>query len=480
MKKALTAIGVQILRITVLSSTRETTIIWAFPDGRKGTRTGASHQGRRSRAHHQQQQRTRLVDTFGESSEEPDHPMQEDTENDGDSKSTTDSDGHPWTAIGGGAVNEKKRNFGKASQDPDNVGVSAFDPIHSRSHLYHALEGLDRYPQYLGRWPETDMDKLEKALEKQLTLVQEQRKTIIEQRQTISDLVSTIRKDWKDLLEPPASWEELKRRKIISDDLWEAIFGSKMFRLHSRNDTEAGFGSIPNLQQVLSGEVAVELDSSELTTLMDEEFFDVFSLPVFTPDFCKLLREYSRALVSAARDNDITELTVGRRPINLDPSGIGWVSDLLFHLVLRPISRHLFSQTECGGGDLDWRHGFIAGYSASPSLGKVRERLVSHTDDSEVTLNVCLGDPDFEGGLLHFNGLRGTTEPHDEVFQPITGRALIHAGRHFHSVTQVTKGDRFALVLWARSWKAARSCACPCCWLNRRQDSSCICGPRWN
>ena len=152
----------------------------------------------------------------------------------------------------------------------------------------------------------------------------------------------------------------------------------------------------------------------------------------------------------------------------------------MFHLVIRPISRHLFQDTELHGGELDYRHGYIAAYEGSPHAP--RQRLVAHTDDSEVTLNVCIGD-EFEGGDLQFRGLRGMDHAGQELigdFQPVLGTALLHAGRHFHEVTQVTSGERYAFIMWARSWSATRAQECPCCWLNRRQDTSCVCGPRWN
>lgn len=37
-----------------------------------------------------------------------------------------------------------------------------------------------------------------------------------------------------------------------------------------------------------------------------------------------------------------------------------------------------------------------------------RKSLGLHTDDCEVTLNVCLGVPGFQGGDIGFHGLRGT------------------------------------------------------------------------
>lgn len=167
---------------------------------------------------------------------------------------------------------------------------------------------------------------------------------------------------------------------------------------------------------------------------------------------------------------------------DLDTVGLSWINDLLFQLVVRPISRHLFRQTELERGELDYRHGYFVGYKAKPTMSAPRERLVAHTDDSEVTLNLCIGD-EFDGGALNFRGLRGTEGAGQEIigtFEPRLGTALLHAGRHFHEVTQVTTGNRYMYIMWARSWSSTRGKVCPCCYLNRRQDNSCCCGPRWN
>jgi hypothetical protein len=156
----------------------------------------------------------------------------------------------------------------------------------------------------------------------------------------------------------------------------------------------------------------------------------------------------------------------------------------MLHLILRPMSAHLYQETENMGkaGDLDWRQGYVTAYSVSPTQSKPRQRLVPHTDDSEVTLNICLGDV-FEGGLLHFWGLRGSQDSggstHSGEYQPQVGRALLHSGRQLHEVTEITAGNRFAYIMWARSWSGTRATTCPCCWLNRREDNSCTCGPRW-
>mmetsp|Transcript_38688 Transcript_38688/g.84053 ORF Transcript_38688/g.84053 Transcript_38688/m.84053 type:complete len:216 (-) Transcript_38688:56-703(-) len=215
---------------------------------------------------------------------------------------------------------------------------------------------------------------------------------------------------------------------------------------------------------------------------MEQEMFDVYSFPLLSTEFCRRVRNLIRRTVSDGEKEEFKHLNLGRRPVDLDTVGLGWVNDLLFHLVIRPLSQLLFTETEKFQG-LDWRQGYIAGYSVNPSAPAAtpRQRLVSHTDDSEVTLNIGLGD-EFEGGALHFRGLRGTDEEGRLLgeFKPQLGTALLHAGRHLHEVTPVTSGDRYAFIIWARSWKSLRNTTCPCCWLNRKQGSTCVCGPRWN
>ena len=221
----------------------------------------------------------------------------------------------------------------------------------------------------------------------------------------------------------------------------------------------------------------------------------LYLMTQITNQFCGLLRKTLGELSTLAEElDDISPL--GRRPIDLDTIGLGWITDLLYHMFIVPISSHLFATTEklTQHDDksesnttqiLDWRQGYVAGYSAVPAerTGATRHRLVPHTDDSEITLNCCLREETFEGGSVVFSGLRGTpTEGQlvGEVQRPSVGTALLHAGRHLHAVSDVTKGDRYALIIWTRSWGRLRHNTCPCCWLNRRQDSTCICDKRWN
>src|SRR5687768_1964605 len=66
--------------------------------------------------------------------------------------------------------------------------------------------------------------------------------------------------------------------------------------------------------------------------------------------------------------------------------------------IATPLSKMLYPQY--GADSLDSHHGFVVEYK----IGKDVD-LGFHIDDSEVTINVCLGQQ-FEGGGLYFEGIR--------------------------------------------------------------------------
>ncbi len=225
-----------------------------------------------------------------------------------------------------------------------------------------------------------------------------------------------------------------------------------------------------------------------------------------------------------------------RRHVPLRASGLDILQDVLLTRVLQPIAAILFpalagsgsgsgagagagasaSTAATPGSALDFRYGYVIGYtdkeraakgaaaedakdagadsgagardgagpsarttaSSVPSL-LTRHALIAHTDDSELTLNICLGRS-FTGGDLILRGRRGSRgEGKEEArISPSPGRAVIHLGQHLHEVSPVTSGERYALIMWARS-TSRRSELCPCCNLFLRGKESCICDPEW-
>ncbi len=186
-----------------------------------------------------------------------------------------------YVSVGGGAINEKKRNIKETSTKSQNGEtdksemISGFNPIKSRSHLMHAIEGMDRYPNYQSRWSEQDMDRLEEGLENQLQKVRKQKEDVLARRRGIEVMVMRLveqNENWSQLLKPPETWSDVCD-KVLDSRAAKAIFKSKQFACCSKQ---------PTVEQVLNGGVTIELNPYLLEELMEEECFDVYSLPLLS------------------------------------------------------------------------------------------------------------------------------------------------------------------------------------------------------
>lgn len=211
----------------------------------------------------------------------------------------------------------------------------------------------------------------------------------------------------------------------------------------------------------------------------------VFTFDCLSEEFCDALLGRADGFVdaqSALREDATTaspdESLFNKRHVSLDLLGLGSFLDILLSQLMRPLAALLFADL----GELDWRYGYIIGYAAAADGARniTRTSLVSHSDDSEVTLSVCLGR-EFEGGDVVFRGLRGSKAEGREEGRvaPTAGRGTLHAGQHLHEVSPVTSGQRYMLIVWTRS-SGYRGTTCPCCLMNRRGPSECVCGPSWN
>ncbi|KAF1878916.1 hypothetical protein Lal_00047588 [Lupinus albus] len=134
----------------------------------------------------------------------------------------------------------------------------------------------------------------------------------------------------------------------------------------------------------------------------------------------------------------------------LDDFGMETVLDRLMNDFILPISRVFFA--EVGGSTLDSHHGFVVEYGTNRDV-----ELGFHVDDSEITLNICLGK-EFSGGELFFRGVRcddhvNTETQTEEIFDysHVLGRAILHRGRNRHGARPTTSGNRLNLILWCRS-----------------------------
>jgi hypothetical protein len=137
------------------------------------------------------------------------------------------------------------------------------------------------------------------------------------------------------------------------------------------------------------------------------------------------------------------------RGIMLTDMGLEGLFDDWMRTGLQPLAEELFPDHL--SGDLVECHAYIVEYSRM-----TQSHLGFHVDDSQITLNLCLGE-DFEGSELYFEGPRcalhvDTPSRPDENFewthQP--GQAVLHAGKNRHGVRPIQTGRRWSLIAWFR------------------------------
>ncbi|CAA0817202.1 2-oxoglutarate (2OG) and Fe(II)-dependent oxygenase superfamily protein [Striga hermonthica] len=193
----------------------------------------------------------------------------------------------------------------------------------------------------------------------------------------------------------------------------------------------------------------------------EQAFRNIISEPspgIFTFDmlqlrFCEMLIaevENFEKWISETKFIVMRPNTMNKYGVVLDDFGMETMLDKFMEDFIRPLSRVFFA--EVGGSTIDAHHGFVLEYGMDRDLD-----LGFHVDDSEVTLNVCLGKQ-FSGGELFFRGVRcekhvNTGTHSEEIFDytHAPGRAVLHRGRHRHGARATTAGNRVNLLLWCRS-----------------------------
>ncbi|KAJ4713464.1 2-oxoglutarate (2OG) and Fe(II)-dependent oxygenase superfamily protein [Melia azedarach] len=188
-------------------------------------------------------------------------------------------------------------------------------------------------------------------------------------------------------------------------------------------------------------------------SIISEPSPGVFTFEMLQPRFCELVLAEVESFEKWVNESNFRIMrpnTMNKYGAVLDDFGLETMLDKLMESFIRPLSKVFF--LEVGGSTLDSHHGFVVEY------GKDRDvDLGFHVDDSEVTLNVCLGKQ-FTGGELFFRGTRcekhvNTGSQAEEIFDysHVPGRAVLHRGRHRHGARATTSGHRVNLLLWCRS-----------------------------
>jgi len=200
-------------------------------------------------------------------------------------------------------------------------------------------------------------------------------------------------------------------------------------------------------------------DRESLRSIMVEETTGVFSFDMLTEEYCnKLLEEIAHFeswcvdhRLKVYRPNSMNNYGAILDDFGFYPILQEWVSQLV-----TPFSRFLYPHF--GGNSLDSHHGFVVEYK----MGKDVD-LDFHVDDSDVTLNVCLGKK-FKDGTLYFRGVRcnqhtNTPSKSGEEFNYSheIGRGVLHVGSHRHGANEITSGERYNLIIWCTSSEFRKS-----------------------
>ncbi|GBM07919.1 2-oxoglutarate and iron-dependent oxygenase domain-containing protein 2 [Araneus ventricosus] len=252
--------------------------------------------------------------------------------------------------------------------------------------------------------------------------------------------------------------EEIDRRKNLEKDAEER----RKYLLKHYKPSDA---SIYNLQEnfldisfIKLVKAARNLNFKETLQFLDviSEEKQLYGFPVFTRSLCnQLLKEldhYQESSLPKGRPN-----SMNRYGVLLDELGFhNNFSRFLRKNYLDPLAKVLFPAWS--GSELDSHKIFTVGYNINEDL-----QLGYHYDNSEVTLNVCLGKS-FEGGELYFGDLK--TVPIDKSTCMLVphkiGYGIFHRGQQLHGALPITKGERYNLIIWLRS-SSVRNKVCPMC-----------------
>ena len=256
---------------------------------------------------------------------------------------------------------------------------------------------------------------------------------------------------------PSSGLEQAMRGKRDKVNAYLARRAGKRANIaESYKPLDEALASLP-LSDVLSEELQAALASggAALRQLAaDEAAFGVKSLPFFKESFAKrLIREVEHI---EANHSDIVE-----RPNSMNNYGLVLQEYALFDLftrvvreALQPLARAVLPEFMLDF-EFDSQHVFVVEYAIEKD-----KDLANHMDESLVTANVNLGKT-FAGGAVSFQGVRQTpSEQRARVplQQRLGGReALIHPGQTWHSAEALESGERFNLIIWARSFASLAS-----------------------
>jgi hypothetical protein len=181
------------------------------------------------------------------------------------------------------------------------------------------------------------------------------------------------------------------------------------------------------------------------TNIFSEVGPDIWSIPFFTPEFCKHLIELSEEKgewsAGVYADPNQTDTRVGKieeiptQDIHLKQLGLHDFWTNVTNKYMKKVLSHLYKYLT-----KDYHIAFVVKYDYSPGG---QTSLKPHHDSSVYTINVALNNhTEYEGGGVRFLSKNVT------YLNKTAGYMLLHPGRitHYHEALQITGGKRYILV----------------------------------
>eukprot|EP00035_Acanthoeca_spectabilis_P013328 m.246837 g.246837 ORF g.246837 m.246837 type:complete len:522 (-) comp15857_c0_seq4:928-2493(-) len=204
---------------------------------------------------------------------------------------------------------------------------------------------------------------------------------------------------------------------------------------------------------------------------------NVYTFPLFRPSVSEALVAeiaHAKAAPVAATFSLPNNVEEGRprtqwSGVLLDELGLDGLASALVTEVLGPLGQAAFPGW--APRSLDTYHAFsihvganlrdTAGESAHDGDTVVHrntgDRLPSHVDVCEISMNVCLGEPGLNGSSVHFQGVGADGKPAETVVRHVPGRAFINVCQHRHRTDRMAAGVRHTLVVRGLSSQIRRA-----------------------
>ena len=177
----------------------------------------------------------------------------------------------------------------------------------------------------------------------------------------------------------PVLFQKTWQNHWINDEL------IKILQYITTSQSSPSFSSIPSSSSSSSSSTSSPL------SFFNEIMPGVFSFPFLTKEACGMIQEEVENYLEYCTDNKLPI----HRPNSMNNYGVVLLQmglhDLIVDLqekLLYPISSKLFPVQSMGG--FTSHHAFIVSYSTEKDT-----HLDMHTDDSDVTFNICLGKEGF-------------------------------------------------------------------------------------